>query len=330
MVHHGRRVRARPRGRRDDPGEYRRRRARRLCLRRGQAAKPWSRSAASSCSCAASAQGPPAVVLHGGPGAHHDYLLPGFDALARRTRAHLLRPARRRPLAGGRATCRSAGPSRWPTSRRCGVHWSLERLTLVGYSWGGLLALLYALGTPAGSSGSRWCRPAPAWRAARDRFEARLRPAQPRSRRSRRRGARFGRAGSASGIPRPSSSASSSCRWPRTSSTPRAHASSRRSASPAGPSRRSGRAWATTTSGRGCPSCAASASLVLHGEEDPIPIEAARVAAAGLIGAEFHALPALRPRALRRGVRGLSEAGRRLPAERRGTSPPPASPSPLT
>ena len=26
--------------------------------------------------------GAPVVVLHGGPGAHHDYLLPGFDALA--------------------------------------------------------------------------------------------------------------------------------------------------------------------------------------------------------------------------------------------------------
>ena len=28
-------------------------------------------------------EGPAVVVLHGGPGAHHDYLLPGFDALAR-------------------------------------------------------------------------------------------------------------------------------------------------------------------------------------------------------------------------------------------------------
>jgi proline iminopeptidase len=27
-------------------------------------------------------EGPPTIVLHGGPGAHHDYLLPGFDALA--------------------------------------------------------------------------------------------------------------------------------------------------------------------------------------------------------------------------------------------------------
>jgi proline iminopeptidase len=31
-------------------------------------------------------------------------------------------------------------------------------------------------------------------------------------------------------------------------------------------------------------------SLVIHGEEDPIPIEAARVTAE-LIGAEFHRLP---------------------------------------
>src|SRR2546427_2259388 len=27
--------------------------------------------------------GPPVVVLHGGPGAHHDYLLPQYDRLAR-------------------------------------------------------------------------------------------------------------------------------------------------------------------------------------------------------------------------------------------------------
>jgi pimeloyl-ACP methyl ester carboxylesterase len=31
-----------------------------------------------------SGDGPEVVVLHGGPGAHHDYLLPGFDLLARR------------------------------------------------------------------------------------------------------------------------------------------------------------------------------------------------------------------------------------------------------
>ena len=47
------------------------------------ATEEWCGSAASSCSCAGSA-GTPVVVLHGGPGAHHGYLLPEFDALADR------------------------------------------------------------------------------------------------------------------------------------------------------------------------------------------------------------------------------------------------------
>src|SRR5437773_10806647 len=34
-------------------------------------------------------QGPPVVVLHGGPGAHHDYLLPQYDHLAEGGRALL-------------------------------------------------------------------------------------------------------------------------------------------------------------------------------------------------------------------------------------------------
>ena len=40
------------------------------------------------------------VVLHGGPGASHDYLRPGFDLLATAPHPHLLRPARRRAVAG--------------------------------------------------------------------------------------------------------------------------------------------------------------------------------------------------------------------------------------
>ncbi len=67
--------------------------------------------------------GSPVVVLHGGPGAHHDYLLPGFDDACRRTHADLLR----RVAAAGRrcrGRCRSGGGSMWPTSKRsgkCGV-----------------------------------------------------------------------------------------------------------------------------------------------------------------------------------------------------------------
>src|SRR6201988_564640 len=92
---------------------------------------------------------PLVVVLHGGPGAHHDYLLPQYDRLAD---------------GGGRALFyydqRGGGQSAVP--RETPVGWrehvsdleairpplGRERLTLCGYSWGGLLAILYLLEHP--------------------------------------------------------------------------------------------------------------------------------------------------------------------------------------
>lgn len=92
--------------------------------------------------------GPLVVVLHGGPGASHDYLLPQYDLLAQ-----------------GRSLFyydqRGGGQS--PVSRDTPVGWrehvadleeirgglGLDRLTLCGYSWGGLLAVLYLLEHPA-------------------------------------------------------------------------------------------------------------------------------------------------------------------------------------
>jgi pimeloyl-ACP methyl ester carboxylesterase len=86
-------------------------------------------------------------MLHGGPGASHDYLLPQYDLLANR-----------------RTLCyydqRGGGQS--PVPRDTPVGWrehvadleelrgelGLERLTLCGYSWGGLLAVLYLLEHP--------------------------------------------------------------------------------------------------------------------------------------------------------------------------------------
>jgi proline iminopeptidase len=91
--------------------------------------------------------GPLVAVLHGGPGASHDYLLPQYDLLAQ-----------------GRSLFyydqRGGGQS--PVSRDTPVGWQehvadldsiradlgLERLTLCGYSWGGLLAVLYFLEYP--------------------------------------------------------------------------------------------------------------------------------------------------------------------------------------
>jgi len=117
--------------------------------------------------------GPAVVVLHGGPGAHHDYLLPGFDRLAQgRTLIYY----------DQRGGGRSAVPREVPVGWREQVAdlealrqvWGLERLALAGYSWGGLLAVLYALEHPGRVSHLALISPAPCWRSARADFEARF------------------------------------------------------------------------------------------------------------------------------------------------------------
>jgi proline iminopeptidase len=117
--------------------------------------------------------GPPTIVLHGGPGAHHDYLLPGFDALA---------AGRTLIYYDQRGGGRSAVPREVPVGWREQVEdlealrrlWGIERLTLAGYSWGGLLSLLYATEHPGRVERLALVSPAPAWRAARAEFERRL------------------------------------------------------------------------------------------------------------------------------------------------------------
>jgi len=87
------------------------------------------------------------VVLHGGPGAHHDYLLPQYDRLA---------AGRELFYYDQRGGGRSPGPRETPVGWRehvadleaIRVSLAIERLTLCAYSWGGLLALLYLLEHP--------------------------------------------------------------------------------------------------------------------------------------------------------------------------------------
>src|SRR2546422_2009122 len=117
--------------------------------------------------------GPPVVVLHGGPGAHHDYLLPQYDLLARR-RTLLYYDQR----GGGRSPVGRDTPVGWrehvadlEALRR---HWSIDRLTLLGYSWGGLLALLYWLEHPEQVERLALLSPAPPRVAGRARFRRRL------------------------------------------------------------------------------------------------------------------------------------------------------------
>ncbi len=126
-------------------------------------------------------QGPPVVVLHGGPGAHHDYLLPQYDHLAEGGRALLYYDQR----GGGRSPVPRDVPVGWREHvadlETLRAHWELDRLTLLGYSWGGLLAVLYTLEHPDRIARLALVSSAPVTAAWRDEFERRLaaRMAQP-------------------------------------------------------------------------------------------------------------------------------------------------------
>ena len=117
--------------------------------------------------------GPETVVLHGGPGAHHDYLLPGFDRLAPgRTLIYYDQRG------GGRSPVERDVPVGWPEHvadlEALRQVWGLERLSIAGYSWGGLLALLYAITHPDRVESLALVSPAPIWRGAREQYESRL------------------------------------------------------------------------------------------------------------------------------------------------------------
>lgn len=92
---------------------------------------------------------PRLLVTHGGPGASHDYLLPQMLELASDYR--LIFYDQR---GGGRSRAENSAPITWQTHvedlAALVRELSLEPLTLVGYSWGGLLALLYAIAAAGG------------------------------------------------------------------------------------------------------------------------------------------------------------------------------------
>ena len=91
--------------------------------------------------------GPLVVVLHGGPGAHHDYLLPQYDLLGRGRELFYYDQR-----GGGQSPVPRETPVGWRehVADLEGIRQALglERLTVCGYSWGGLLAVLYLLEHP--------------------------------------------------------------------------------------------------------------------------------------------------------------------------------------
>ncbi len=117
--------------------------------------------------------GPDVIVLHGGPGAHHDYLLPQFDLLAtgRRLRYYDQR-------GGGRSPVDRDVPVGWQEQvadlEALIARWMAAPATLLAYSWGALLALLYALHHPDRVGRLALVSPAAASARGRAEFERRF------------------------------------------------------------------------------------------------------------------------------------------------------------
>jgi proline iminopeptidase len=119
----------------------------------------------------------PLLVLHGGPGADHDYLLPQMLALANGKRDLVFYDQR----GGGRSKTDHRAPITWQTQvsdlASVVAELRLDALRIVGYSWGGLLALLYAIEAAAHRVQPALTElvlidPAPITRRFRDEFEA--------------------------------------------------------------------------------------------------------------------------------------------------------------
>ena len=124
------------------------------------------------------------LVLHGGPGAHHDYLLPQMLRLAEPAGTPIRELVFYDQRGGGRSRTddrEREGHITWETHVRdleqVIAELDVRPLTLVGYSWGGLLALLYAREAATGHVSPAPDRlvlidPAPMSRAFRLQFES--------------------------------------------------------------------------------------------------------------------------------------------------------------
>jgi proline iminopeptidase len=121
----------------------------------------------------------PILVLHGGPGAEHDYLLPQMLGIAAPDRRLVFYDQR----GGGKSKTDDRTRITWKTQvddlALVARELSLDSgggLTIIGYSWGALLAMLYAIEAAGGRASPPVARlalidPAPVTRAFREQFE---------------------------------------------------------------------------------------------------------------------------------------------------------------
>jgi proline iminopeptidase len=228
------------------------------------------------------------VAIHGGPGGEMNNIAPDLEPLARR---HVVIYYDQR--GGGRSPVPRDVPVGWTEHvadlEALRAAWGLRRMTIAGYSWGGLLALLYALDHVERVERLALVSPAPAWRAAREQFEERFtrRNLDPEFQDAR-------RALRESGL-REQDPDAYQRRLFELSVAPYFHDPAL--ARDLTPFRVTGRTQQEVWASLGdfdlrdrLPTLRGIPSLILHGENDPIPLEASRVTA-NLIGAALHSVP---------------------------------------
>ena len=124
--------------------------------------------------------GPPIVVLHGGPDFDHTYLLPELDGLAESFRVIYYDQRGRGRSASGVLPVDVSLRSELDDVDRVRSHFGLDSVAVLGHSWGGVLAMEYAVHHPDRVSHLILLDTAPAsagdWGALRESF-ARSRPA---------------------------------------------------------------------------------------------------------------------------------------------------------
>lgn len=93
-------------------------------------------------------QGDPVVIVHGGPGLDHRYLLPGMEVLARRQRLIFYDQRALGASSGNLDSATISWDSFVEDIDRVREFFDYDRITVLGHSWGGLLALEYAARFP--------------------------------------------------------------------------------------------------------------------------------------------------------------------------------------